>query len=154
MFGDDGFGVECVRRMDGLPGFEEAEVLDGGTSGIYLLPHFEGRTQVWIVDAVHFRGTPGELVEMPADDVPRRLGNVKLSEHQVTLSEVLALLDLLDSRPPKVTLIGVQPAHMRFAGGLSPEVENRIPEVIEKLRQGVAHARNECAVNECAVLAE
>lgn len=146
MFGDDGFGVECVRRLAGLEGFDEVEILDGGTSGIYLLPHFEGRTHVWIVDAVHFKGTPGTIVDLPAAEVAARINNVKLSEHQVTLNEVLALLDLLEARPPFIKLIGVQPEHMRFAGGLSQTVESRIPEVIDILRREVAHATDECAV--------
>lgn len=146
MFGDDGFGVECIRRLADLPGFEEVEILDGGTSGIYLLPHFEGRSHVWIVDAVHFRGTPGTVIELPAEQVAARLNNVKLSEHQVTLNEVLALLDLLEARPPFIKLIGVQPEHMRFAGGLSDTVAARLPEVIDILRREVSHAANECAV--------
>jgi hydrogenase maturation protease len=98
---------------------------------------------------VNFKGAPGELIVTDADQVRKHL-SVKMSEHQVTLNEVLALLDLMGSRPASVKLIGVQPKHMIFAGGLSDEARRRIPEVIEILKGEIEEASR--VVDERAVL--
>lgn len=147
MFGDDGFGVEAVRALEQAGGLgDDVEIMDGGTCGIYLLPHLEGRIQVWILDAVHFRGVPGEMIVADAEDVPKRV-SVKMSEHQVTLNEVLALLELLGEKPDRIRLLGVQPKHMIFAGGLSDEVRSRIPEAMEILQKEIRHVLDERAVS-------
>jgi hydrogenase maturation protease len=98
LFGDDAIGIEIVKRLREIfPNdvASEVEIIDGGTSGLYLLPYLENRERVLIVDAVDFKGTPGQILEISGDHIPRFIGT-KLSEHQVNLHEVLSLLDLLD----------------------------------------------------------
>lgn len=146
MFGDDGFGIEAAHAFEHQGGLgDDVEVMDGGTCGIYLLPYLEGREQVWILDAVHFRGTPGEMIVADAEEVNKRI-SIKMSEHQVTLNEVLALLELMGTKPGRIRLIGVQPKHMIFAGGLSDEVRARIPEVLGILQKEIRHVLDERAV--------
>lgn len=168
LFGDDGFGIEVVRRLRERGEIASVEILDGGTAGIYLLPELEDRDHVVLVDAVNFGGAPGEIIRLRNDEIPRALG-LKLSEHQVTVKEVLALLELLDSRPGDVLLIGVQPAQLRFAEPLTGAVEAAIDRVCEMVvaevrtwDQGGFDARDEdggCRIaraerlDECAVSA-
>ena len=128
LFGDDGFGIEAVRRLKGRPELAGVEVLDGGTAGIYLLPALEGRSRVILIDAVNFGGAPGEIIRLRNGEIPRGLA-MKLSEHQVTVKEVLALLELLEAKPDDVLLIGVQPEHLRFSEPLSGAVRAALDEV-------------------------
>ena len=132
LFGDDGFGIEVVRRLQQLVNRGDVDIIDGGTAGIYLIPLLENRRRVILVDAVDFKGVPGQILQAWDDEIPRRIG-VRLSEHQVNLHEILALLDLLSAQPQTLELIGVQPRHFRFGEGLSPEVEAAAGSVVESL---------------------
>jgi hydrogenase maturation protease len=155
IFGDDGFGIEVINALrEYADEFADVEVVDGGTAGIYLLPYLENRHKVVVVDAANFGARPGEVMRISAHEVPKFVG-LKLSEHQVTVHEVLALLDLMDAQPIDFELIGVQPRHHNFAEGLSREVEAAVPVVVEMLRdcarrwkqeEEEAHAADECAV--------
>jgi len=99
--------------------------------------HLEGRSHILVVDAVDFGGRPGDLVRLPASQVPARIG-LKLSEHQVRFREVLALMDLLRITPRDFLVLGVQPRSSRWGETLSPEVEAAIPEAVQQIGKQVA----------------
>ncbi len=132
LLGDDGFGVEVVRRLRGRAGLAGVEVLDGGASGLYLLPYLEGKSHVLVVDAINFGGAAGQRIRLSADEVPSFL-SPKLSEHQVTFHEVLGLMKLLAISPSEFIFIGVQPAGSGWGDALSPEVESAVDSVIEEV---------------------
>jgi hydrogenase maturation protease len=135
--GDDGFGVEVVRRLREQEELPSVEFLDGGTSGLYLLPHLEGRSHVLVVDAIDFGGLPGQFVQLRAADIPAD-GGLKLSQHQVTFQEVVALMDLLELKPQELLFVGIQPRSIHWGDPLSPEAEAAIPRVIEEIRKQLA----------------
>jgi hydrogenase maturation protease len=154
LFGDDGFGIEVIRRLRDLD--LPAEVMDGGTAGIYLLPELEGRDRVLIVDAIRFDAPPGTLLRLEGAQIPKAFG-LKLSEHQVTLKETLALLDLIGGTPREVVVLGVQPERLAFAEPLSEAAEKAIPMVIAAIREKVERWRREEPLHEpdeCAVSVE
>jgi hydrogenase maturation protease len=132
LMGDDGFGVEVVRRLQGRAGLDGVEILDGGSSGLYLLPHLQGRSHIIVVDAVNFGGAAGETITLAAPQVPARI-NVKLSEHQVTFNEVLALMKMLEIEPQEIVVIGVQPTSNRWGESLSPEAEAAIEGTVDQV---------------------
>jgi hydrogenase maturation protease len=132
LLGDDGFGVEVVRRLRGQERPPLVEFLDGGALGLCLLPHLEGRSHVLVVDAIDFGGRPGQVVRLRAAEIPAYRG-LKLSEHQATFHEVLALMDLMEIKPRELLFVGVQPRSTRWGDPLSPEVEAAIPGVIEEI---------------------
>jgi hydrogenase maturation protease len=145
--GDDGFGVEVVRRLRAQEGPPGVEFLDGGTLGLYLLPHLEGRSHVLVVDAIDFGGPPGQVIRLRSADIPADHG-LKLSEHQVTFREVLALMDLIEIKPQELLFVGVQPRSTHWGDPLSREAEAAIPGVIEEIRRQLASwGSAACAVN-------
>jgi hydrogenase maturation protease len=119
--GDDGFGVEVVRLLRDHIDLENVEVLDGGAVGIYLLPYLEERSFILVIDAMDFGGTPGQTIRLHADQVPACPG-MKVSEHQVTFHEVLALTRLMNIKPREFLIIGVQPKQTCWGEALSPEL--------------------------------
>lgn len=137
LLGDDGLGVEVVRRLSKRKGPPFVEFLDGGTAGLYLLPHLEGRSHVLIVDAIDFGGRPGQVVRLRPAEIPAYCG-LKLSEHQVTFHEVLALMDLMEARPREMLFVGVQPRSTRWGDPLSCDVEAAIPGVMEEIGRQLA----------------
>lgn len=120
---DEGFGVQAVQRLEerfDIPA--DVAVVDGGTLGLKLLPIMEDSDRIIILDAVDVSKPPGSLVPIVWDDV-RRLLPIKISPHQETVTEVLALLEWRRGRPEKFLIVGVQPASLEMGLELSPEVE-------------------------------
>ena len=133
LWADEGFGVRVVEYLAARYHFPApAELMDGGTQGLYLLPQLAGLDGLMIVDGIDFGLPPGALHTVRDADVPATIGARKMSLHQTGFQEVLALLDLRGHAPRQVALIGVQPVNMQdYGGGLTPPVAARVPEVAE-----------------------
>ena len=103
-----------------------------------LLPLIEDAAEVLLLDAIDWGGSPGELVVLEREQVPRYLG-FKLSPHQVDLREVLALAELRGCLPAKLVAMGLQPGRVEMICGLSAEVESGMDQllsaVIERLER-------------------
>ena len=142
LLGDDGFGVEVARRLRAARDLDDIEIVDGGSQGLYLLPYLQGRTHIIVADAIAFGGRPGEVVRLRAEQIPARL-QIKMSEHQVSFQEVLALMQLLGEAPREFVFFGVQPKCNEWAEPMSPEVAAAVEPVIDRIREEVAIWRRE-----------
>ncbi len=133
LWADEGFGVRAVEALDASWWFPaRVRLMDGGTQGLALLPYIRVVSRLLIFDAVDFGLVPGEVCSIRDDGVPRYLGAKKISMHQTGFQEVLAAARMLDEYPEKLALIGVQPVELDdYGGGLRPEVQSRIPLVVE-----------------------
>ncbi len=129
---DEGIGVRAVeylRERVGEP--ENVDLIDGGVLGLELLQIVESAPRLLILDAVDAGLEPGTVVELAGDEIPLYT-KVKMSQHQVTFQEVLALAQMRDSMPPELYLIGVQPADLSIGIELSPAVASVVPEIAER----------------------
>jgi hydrogenase maturation protease len=133
LWADEGFGVRAVAALNSGWRFPESVALmDGGTQGLYLLPHVQAARRLLVFDAVDYGLEPGALKVLSDDDIPRYLGVGKMSLHQSSFQEVLSLAELSGHSPQSAVLVGVQPAVlMDFGGSLSAVVRDRLPEAIE-----------------------
>jgi len=137
LLGDDGFGIEVVKRLEKVIGESpEVELIDGGSLGIYLLPYLEGKTHLIVVDVVNFGGRPGEIKKFNLDEIPGYI-HLKVSEHQITFHEVIALMRLLNIKPVESVLIGVQPKENNWGAKMSDEVENAIDIVVDEVKKQI-----------------
>jgi hydrogenase maturation protease len=130
---DEGVGVHGVRALsdrhrEDMP---EVEFLDGGTLGLNLLPYVEESSSLLILDAVDCGSPPGTVIELEGDSIPRFSG-IKLSEHQVTLQEVLGLAHIRGRLPDRMMLIGMQPADLETGDSLSATASAALPEMLAK----------------------
>ncbi|MCS6844534.1 MAG: HyaD/HybD family hydrogenase maturation endopeptidase [Caldilineales bacterium] len=132
---DEGVGVHALAALQAALSPAEAAgavtFLDGGTLGLALLPVVEDATHLLILDAVDAHLPPGAVVELADDEIPLYSG-VKLSQHQVTFQEVLALAGLRGRLPARLHLIGVQPADLSLGVDLSPTVAAVLPAVVQR----------------------
>jgi hydrogenase maturation protease len=128
---DDGLGVAAVARLlarwEPPPG---AVVLDGGTLGLSLLPHLEDAEDAILVDAIRDDAPPGTLVRLEGAEVGPAV-EARLSVHQVGVADLFAAAALRGRLPPRLVLLGVVPAALDVAIGLSPEVGCRLPALLE-----------------------
>jgi hydrogenase maturation protease len=130
LLSDEGVGVRVIERL---------RVMDGGTLGLKLLPDVEDATRLLVVDAVQARQPPGTLMRLTSDDIPIFLDTSKISPHQESLQDILALATLRGALPEEVILWSVQIGSMEVSLELSPPVAAQVDvlagKVLEELRR-------------------
>ena len=118
LWADEGFGIraaeEFVRRYEPDA---RVTVLDGGTQGLYLLPHVQAASHLLVFDAIDYGLEPGTMKIVLDDEVPSFMGAKKLSLHQTGFQDVLAAASLIGQSPRHLVLIGVQPVELSDYGG-------------------------------------
>ena len=134
---DEGVGVQAVRAVEAryeMP--PDVEIVDGGTSGLDLLPYIEGRDRVLFVDAVNFGQEPGYIGVLENQEIPALFAR-KDSLHHLGLMDVLAAAQLLDVTPRHLCLIGIQPLNLEIGLELSELLQTRmellVAQIITKL---------------------
>ncbi len=130
---DEGIGVRAVEALEcryQLP--DEVEVMDGGTTGTELLEPMRGIKHLIVADAVNTGDPHGSLVGIVDQEVPAFF-QTKLSNHQLGLSDLLALLTLTGEAPLHVTIIGLVPHFLENKLGLSPEAEAAVAPMVSML---------------------
>lgn len=134
IYGDDGVGVHVVtalREQGALP--IGTVVIDGGTSGLSLLPAVAEAEALIVVDAVDAGAEPGSVHVLRGADLYASL--VHLSVHQVGTADLLGAARLTGALPQDVVLVGVQPADLGPGVGLTEAVAAALPEAIGTVRR-------------------
>jgi hydrogenase maturation protease len=106
--GDDGFGVEVVRRLAGRGLPEGVEVVDFGIRGMDLAYALQDEYDVVIfVDAIPRGEKPGTvyLLEPEIEDD----GEVALDTHGMDPVKVIKLSRALGARPTRTLVVGCEP---------------------------------------------
>jgi hydrogenase maturation protease len=128
LLSDEGAGVQAVqelqRRYD-CP--DTVECIDGGTTGLDLLPYFEGRSHILIVDAVKTGNAPGTIIRI--DDPPAYFRS-KTSPHQIGLADVLGIAAMTGDLPLNITLFGIEPKKLTTGLDLSREVASNLGRLV------------------------
>ena len=134
LWADEGFGVRCVERLaeqyqvpDGV------DIVDGGTQGLGLVNDLAEARRILIFDAVDVGLAPAELITVRGEDVPKFAASGKVSLHQTSMMELLALAEFMGGAPDAITLIGCQPVMLEdYGGGLTPDVAAQIDPAIAR----------------------
>lgn len=130
LMGDDGLGLVALERLRStydLP--PDAELVDGGTWGMSLLPDIESATHLLFIDAINTGVAPGSVITLTRDQIPRYLA-MKISPHQVDLRDVLAVAELRGTLPSETIAVGLQPERVEMFVGLSPTLEHRLDDLM------------------------
>ena len=131
LWADEGFGVRAVEALHAAFEFPAAVALqDGGTLGLLLYEAVATARRVLVFDAIDFGLPPGTLRVLRDGEVPA-WGRTKLSPHQTSFNDVLALAQMNGRTPDEIVAIGVQPVELNdFGGSLRPPVRDRLPEAV------------------------
>jgi hydrogenase maturation protease len=129
LFQDEGLGIHIVHHLMGGELEDQAELIDGGTDGLLLLGTVEAAQQLIIIDAINGDFPAGTIKSLAGDEIPL-FANGKLSPHQLSFQEVLALARMRGKLPDQIVLLGVQSESLDWGTNLSPKVANSVPMVI------------------------
>ena len=128
---DEGLGIRALELLQQRyvipPG---VELLDGGTTGMGLLDDISRREHLLVLDACQTGDPPGTLVRLVGDDVPVYFG-MRISPHQMGLSDVLATLELSGEKPAQVTVLGLVPQSLEMCLELSRLIANKLDSLVE-----------------------
>lgn len=143
---DEGVGVHVANTIKQRYTFSpHVEIIDGGTMGLDLLPFFEGRDKVLIVDAVDFGRDPGHIGIIENDGILSVL-NSKLSVHHINLSDVLFAAKLMDISPSEICLIGIQPQSLGVGLDMTEGIKEKIDILIDLTIGKLKEWNVECAL--------
>ena len=126
---DEGVGVHAVRELEKRDLPPHVEVIDGGTYLMDLLNVIQEAERIIVIDALRGGGKPGTVYRVTPDDLMAETERT-LSLHQVGLLEVLGMVRQLGGEPHAV-IIGVEPKEISWGMELTPEVEAKLPRVID-----------------------
>jgi len=133
LMGDDGVGVlatEALQR-EALP--DNVEVFDAGTALQDLMQELAGFARVIFVDSCKAGGEPGAVyrnVHQPDAWDADAMGD---SLHDMNVAQVLRLHRVAGGELGEVVLIGIEPADIALREGLSPELERRLPAILQSI---------------------
>lgn len=137
LLGDDGFGVEVVRRLsaEGLPaGTEALEVGIGGFD--FVLKLMDRFDRAIIVDAMQRNQKPGTLYvfEPAKTDVALATGE-RIDPHFAEPTRAMTLARRLAVLPERVTVIACEPHDCDLRLGLSDVVESAVGPAMTRIRE-------------------
>jgi hydrogenase maturation protease len=133
--GDDGFGVEVIRRLHAMhPPSADVELIDVGTGGIRLAQELlTPYDRLIIVDAMTRGGVPGSIYVLVADSVE---STAEIDLHSVVPSRALALAKALGALPREVFMVGCEPAEVdELTTELSSPVRAAVDLALERIHQ-------------------
>lgn len=134
--GDDGFGVEVVRRLEERTLPDSVAVVDFGIRSFDLaFALVDGYQAVILVDALQRGEDPGTLyVFQPDMATLDEWSSVNMEGHGLHPAEVLKLATLYGSLPEKILVVGCEPAVTAFSDegqiGLTPAVQANLHEAV------------------------
>lgn len=131
LLADEGVGPKVVEKLtDTYHVPANVEFVDGGTMGFDLLPYFDDRSHLLVIDAINTGKEPGHTVRIELDD-PASFFRTMVSPHQLGLGEVLGVASMSDNLPSSIVVIGIEPASLATSIELSPVVEKKVPELVD-----------------------
>jgi hydrogenase maturation protease len=141
LLGDDGFGVEVVRRLTAHALPAHVETLDVGIGGMhFVLRLMEGFEAVVIVDAVKGGQPPGTLYVFTPGDLGHAVhAGEGIDPHLAEPLQGIKLVKALGCLPGKITIVGCEPASCELGMGLTSAVHAAVDQAIEKIHHMVVN---------------
>jgi len=135
--GDDGFGVEVVRRLAGTPLPPGVSVQDYGIRALHLTyALLEPLDLLIVVDAVSQGEAPGTLYLLEPD----ALGETAepTDPHGMSLTTVFSSARALGGTLPRVLIVGCEPEDLGETMALSRPVERAIDPAVRMIHEILA----------------
>jgi hydrogenase maturation protease len=135
---DDGIGILLLEWVRTQKKYEKKiECIDGGTGGMAVLHVLARFDVVLIIDAVDFRGHPGEVRLFSLRDIQTLNTPGRLSTHDVDFLQVLRLSQELHELPSNLTIFGIQPYDVSPGPGLSKVLLSALGDINKKLSEAL-----------------
>ena len=136
---DEGIGCHVVHALEEIP-LPDVKIIDGGTCP-EVLQFVEDTDKLVIVDAVKGGGPPGQIYRFHPEDVTLEQKPF-LSLHDMGLMDNLMLTKLRHSIGETI-IIGVEPGEIDWGLELSPELQEKMPQIIDVILAELNYSKGE-----------
>jgi hydrogenase maturation protease len=126
---DEGIGCHVAHALEEIP-LPDVKIIDGGTCPD-VLQFLEDTDKLVIVDAVKGGGSPGQIYRFHLKDITLEQKPF-LSLHDVGLVDNLMLMQL-GHNISEAIIIGVEPREINWGLELSPELQEKMPQIIDTI---------------------
>lgn len=136
--GDDAFGERLLEAFEAryrLP--DNVHGLHGGINPLAQYVRIAGCAWLVLLDAVRSDDQPTGVVLV--DPLPAPAQKPSMAVHQLGATELLQLMDILDERPTRVSLVGAGLDSLDWGEGLGEALARCLPEACDALA-GLLHA--------------
>ncbi len=130
---DEGIGVHVAHALQEMPLDKGVNVIDGGTFPD-IIPLVEGADKLIVIDAALGGKEPGTIYRFAPEDIAAESAGL-VSAHQISFVENLRTMKGLGIEPKEVVIIGVEPKEIGWGLEPSPELQERIPEIVKMVLQ-------------------
>ncbi len=133
---DDGFGYHIAKRLWEMDLPENVECIECGYSASEYPHEIDGRDKMIFVDIFRSHKNPGTVLRMKPEEL-------ELTVDGITDGPKMHLMELLEEieisgKCPETVLIGVVPKEAdTVSEQLTPEIESKIPEVIDLIMKEI-----------------
>jgi hydrogenase maturation protease len=142
--GDDGFGVAVAQTLSQNNNFSaDVDIFEAGIAGIAFVQELmNGYDALIIADAVERGESPGtifvfepEIPEVKGDAASADFHSSLADAHYTEPSKVLTLARALDVLPPKIFVVGCQPAgYDEFGAEMSETVKRAVSIAVQRIK--------------------
>ena len=136
LMSDEGIGVhllDCLSRMSSR--WPEVDFIDGGTGGISILHHIEGRRKVVLIDCAFMGAEVGAIRKFGPDEVESTKTLAHQSLHEADLLNVLKMSEKLGQAPEEVVIFGIEPFVVEPGLKLSNDIEKQVNHYISVITE-------------------
>ena len=127
---DKGFGYHVSKKMEKMNLPENVELLEVGESASMIPAFIADVGKLIVIDYFQTKDKPGTVVRLKIEEVPVTidgLTDIPKSHFMDTLQHLKVM-----GQCPETIFIGVVPQDIQTEGlSLTPEIENKIPKVID-----------------------
>jgi hydrogenase maturation protease len=127
--GDDGIGSIVIERLRQEIGVLPVNLYDVGSDAFSVLEHLVASQPILIVDCAKMGEPPGTVKKMMINNASMKTIDKMVSLHGIGFAEVFQLARRMGAIAP-CSLVGVEPKSVAFNTGLSKEVKEAIPKII------------------------
>jgi hydrogenase maturation protease len=134
---DDGIGIILLEKLDQIQNtiFGKIELVDGGTGGMNLIHKFPKYDIIVILDAVDFKGRPGDSKFFNIEEIHNKKISIKTSTHCDDILKIISLSKHIEGKKPeKFIFFGIQPKDTSHGTDLSIELKNNINLYLKNLK--------------------
>jgi len=133
---DEGIGIHIIEKLCDAIDDVNVKIIDAGTYPDFLSLVEDNLDKLIIIDAVKNGDTPGTIYRFDFDVVVLE-GAPPFSIHDIGVIDSLRTMALFNKQPKSTVVIGIEPKTIDFGLELSPEVDEKLPKIIDLVLQEI-----------------
>lgn len=138
---DDGVGVYLAQKLQNQTWPLGVTVLEAGTALFNYLEEISQAQTVLLIDAVRAGGIPGNIYRLNLTDLVSSSDGCR-DAHGFSLYHLIQLARKLTGYPKQVLIYGVEPKELGPGLGLSSEVGEILPKVLQAIAREIEKILN------------